>query len=112
MVFEFEKKLSNYSWYRWVLLASTCMCQLLGIGYMPASVNIYPIYYEDWFGDRKLAGQIGSVGISLSFLACKWGHQFINNTFILMIYYITTQSYHEQKFSCFMHSRNCLLKTE
>ena len=60
------------------------MCQLLGIGYMAASVNIYPIYYEDRFGDRKLAGQIGSVGISLSFLACKWDHQFIN-TFILII---------------------------
>lgn len=74
MAFEIEKKLANYSWYRWLVLASTCLCQLLGIGYMTASINIYPIYYEDTFGDRQLAGQIGSVGISISFLACKYSY--------------------------------------
>ena len=82
----FENKISSGSRYRWILLASTCMCQLLGIGYMSASVNIYPIYYEDRFGDRKMAGQIGSVGLSLSFLACKYNC--VDGHLVKFFYYV------------------------
>ena len=58
-------------WYRWILLGSTCLSQMLALGYMAGSSGMYPIHYEDRFGDRKMAGQIGNVGLAISFLACK-----------------------------------------
>lgn len=70
---------SRWESYKWIVLLGACLNQTFCGGYLNSTMAFMSIFYADRFGDRKIAGVIGTVQSGVFFLT---GSYMVNNSII------------------------------
>ena len=57
--------------YKLLVLFVACLTQFIRGVFLSGSVSIYPLYYEQQYGERVMSAVIGSILIAVSYLFSK-----------------------------------------
>lgn len=63
------------SWYKWVVLTTTCISTFFALGYIVSTTSIVSLYYNIRYNETVVSNLIGPVQVGFTQIACKW----INN---------------------------------